>query len=109
MSFVTQPFSPTFGAKKEISTTASASSATLIASAPGGPIQVRICNRGTGDAAYRFGGSSVAAVFTADPVLPAGGVEIVTILPSFGNPDIYVSTIAGGSIGTVEVTPGVGY
>ncbi len=104
MSFNVRPFAPTFGAKLEVSVAAAATAATKLTDS-NGPIHIRIANRGTADAAYRFGDSTVAASFTKDPVLPTGAVEVVTCI---ANGPIYVSTIAAGATGILEFTPGQG-
>ena len=113
MAYVFRPFCPRFGSRVDVTTTSSASAATLIASQVTLPVQIRIVNRGTDYGAYRIAHGSAGAVasWTTDPTLPSGGVEVIT-MPNRGDTngvtDIYVSTIAGGSIGTMEFTIGHG-
>ena len=114
MAYVFRPFCPKFGSRVDVATTGSASAVTLLASGVTLPFQIRIVNRGTDYGAYRIGnssGSDGAASWTTDPTLPAGGVEIITI-PNRGDTngitDVYVSTIAGSAIGTMEFTLGHG-
>ena len=111
MAFVFRPIAPLYGSRRDVTTTSSASSATLIAAQVTLPCQLRIVNRGTDYGAYRVGGSTVAASWTTDPTLPSGGVEVITVPiggDNDGVADIYVSTIAGSSIGSMEFTIGRG-
>jgi hypothetical protein len=113
MAYVFRPFCPRFGSRVDISTTSSASAQTLIASQVTLPVQIRIVNRGTDYGAYKISHVSTAsgANWTTDPTLPSGAVEVIT-MPVRGDTngvtDIYVSTIAGSSIGNMEFTLGHG-
>lgn len=101
-------FAPTFGAKKEATVSTTASSATLLANAVNGPVNFRIVNNDTVRVAYRFGDSTVSAVLASDPSLPAGAVEIITVIGK--GVDIYFSVIGdtGASGAKFEACPGQG-
>jgi hypothetical protein len=91
-----RPISLAFGRKAEDTVAAVATTAKLVCSNVRGPQGLRICNRDTVGVAYRFGASTISASLTTDPVLPGGGVEIITVSPdSTGN--IYMSIVSEAS------------
>lgn len=91
-----------YGTKVTDTVATSATTAKLVGRFAG-PIQLRLENLDSVAVAYRFGGSSVTAVFAKDPVLPAGGVEVITAAPEVDG-NVYMSVIgdtgaAGKSFG----------
>lgn len=105
-------FCPVYGAKEEVTVTATATTAKLLANQQNGPVQVRIVNYDTVKVAYRFGDSDVAAVLTTDPTLAPGATEVITVMPTPGYScrDIYFSVISDTSPtgNKFEATPGQG-
>ena len=113
MSFLTRPFSPTFGRKLTFTVSTSAGTPQLIGQLSG-PLQLRLANYDTGaPVAYMAGTQTAVASVTvaANPTLMSGGAtELITVHPNSDNTPVYFNVIGdtGASGGKFEATPGQG-
>lgn len=72
-----------------------------------GEVQVRWMNNGTATVWLAFGGSAVTASASTGIPVPAGAVEVQTIVTPYQD-DLYVAAIAAASTGKIYFTPGSG-
>jgi hypothetical protein len=100
------PFHPV----DDATTTIAASTASVrgaIKKRPTGEFQIRIHNAAAALAFYRIGDSTVVATNTDIP-LPAGALEVVTVMDSDATPETHVAAILASGTGSIYITSGAG-
>jgi hypothetical protein len=100
------PFQPVDGSTAAISSSTT-SARTAILKQPSGRHQLRLVNNGSSAVRYKVGGSAVTAT-SADPALPAGAVEVITVRNNPDNPEGYVAAITDSGTSSLEITTGMG-
>jgi hypothetical protein len=101
---IQDPF--TAGATVSLAVTTASASVALTGAAGKGKQQVRLYNAGTALIFYKIGASGVAAAVTDVP-LPAGMVEVITVLDAGGSAR-FIAAIAGTGTATLYATVGQG-
>ena len=100
------PFQPVDGSNQSISATASSLRAAILKQ-PAGKHQLRLANNSATAVRYKVGGSGVIAT-GSDPVLPAGSVEVITVLNPDNNPQGFVAAVTDSGSATLEFCTGHG-
>jgi len=105
-----QPFSPIHGATIAIAASSAGSAAAAFPAGvlPGGAYQVRVHNAGASTAFVDFGAADVVAGTGDDLPIPAGAVEVLTVVSTEQNRVTHAAAITASGTATVYFTPGAG-